>query len=328
VGLVGAGSVAARHAATLARFPDVDVTAVADPAQDAAARLAGKCDAAAYASAESMLDRERLDAVYICVPPFAHGAPEEAVITRDLPFFVEKPLGIDLDVAERVADRVADVGLVTGTGYHWRCLDITARARELLDANPARLALGTWFDRVPPVPWWIRQDRSGGQVVEQLTHVIDLARFLLGEVVSVSAAGAQSGHCGGDADIDDVTVATAQFASGALGTFAATCLLDRRQDTALRTVSPGMALTVSEDLLVVDGPVEQEVHLPKEEAKVQVDREFIDAVQGRREATRAPYGEALRSHRVACAIAESVRTGRPVALERLPPAAELSRVGG
>jgi predicted dehydrogenase len=148
--------------------------------------------------------------------------------------------------------------------------------------------------------------------VEQLTHVIDLARMLLGEVVSVSAVAASSGHCGMDADIADVTVATAQFASGALGTFTATCLLERRHDTALRTISPGLALTVAEDQLVVDGPGGRQVHLPEGEAKVQVDREFIDAVVGRREQTRAPYPEALRSHRVACAIAESARIGQPM----------------
>lgn len=312
VGLVGAGSVATRHAGTLARFPDAQVVAVADPVPGAAERLASACGAAAYTDTAAMLDRERLDALYICVPPFAHGAPEAAALARDLPFFVEKPLGTNIEVAERIADRVELAGLVTGTGYHWRCLDITAQATAILEDNPARLAQGTWLDKIPPVPWWVRADRSGGQVVEQLTHVIDLARVLLGEIASVSAAAAQSGHCGDGADIDDVTVATVRFASGALGTFAATCLLDRRHDTALRTVSPGLALTVAEDQLIVEGPGEREVRIPKEEAKVQVDREFIDAVTGRREQTRAPYAEALRSHRVACAIAESARTGQPV----------------
>jgi predicted dehydrogenase len=317
LGLVGAGSVATRHAATLARFPDAQVVAVADPVPAAAERLAADCDAAVYTDTGAMLDRERLDALYICVPPFAHGAPEAAAIERALPFFVEKPLGANLQVAEQIADRVSKAGLVTGTGYHWRCLDITGKARDLLRDNPARLAIGTWLDRVPPVPWWVRRDRSGGQVVEQLTHVIDLARVLLGEVVSVSAAAARSGHCGADADIDDVTVATVTFASGALATFAATCLLERRQDTALRTVSPGLALTVAEDRLVVEGQSESQVHLPGDEAKVQVDREFIDAVIGRREETRAPYLEALRSHRVACAIAESARTGQPVSVRKV-----------
>jgi predicted dehydrogenase len=288
------------------------VVAVADPVAAAAERLAADCEATAYTDAGAMLDNERLDAVYICVPPYAHGAPEDAALAHELPFFVEKPIGIDLAVGERIAEQVEAAGIATGTGYHWRCLDITEQARDALRENPARLAIGTWLDRVPPVPWWVRQDRSGGQVVEQLTHVIDLARVLLGEVVSVSATAAQSGHCGADADIDDVTVATIQFASGALGTFAATCLLERRQDTALRTVSPGLGLTLSEDRLVVEGPGEPVVHFPREEAKVQVDREFIDAVAGRREHTRTPYAEALRSHRVACAIAESARIGQPV----------------
>ena len=43
-----------------------------------------------------------------------------------------------------------------------------------------------------------------------------------------------------------------------------------------------------------------------------VDREFVDAALGRRASTRAPYAEALASHRVACAVATSAASGRPV----------------
>ena len=52
-----------------------------------------------------MLDAEGLDAAYVCVPPFAHGAPELAVFERGLPFFVEKPLAADLETAEQIATR-------------------------------------------------------------------------------------------------------------------------------------------------------------------------------------------------------------------------------
>jgi len=52
------------------------------------------------------------------------------------------------------------------------------------------------------------------------------------------------------------------------------------------------------------------------DAHVAVDREFLDAVTGRREATRVPYAEALASHRVGCALAASAATGAPVAVSR------------
>ena len=50
---------------------------------------------------------EGLDAVYVCVPPFAHGPVEQAIAAAGLAMFVEKPLGLDESMAAAVADAVA-----------------------------------------------------------------------------------------------------------------------------------------------------------------------------------------------------------------------------
>ncbi|HJW60270.1 MAG TPA: Gfo/Idh/MocA family oxidoreductase, partial [Actinomycetota bacterium] len=143
-----------------------------------------------------LLAAERLDAVYICVPPFAHGAPELAVIDAGLPMFVEKPVAIDQETAAEIAARLAGRPLVTCTGYHWRWLDIFDRAAELLADRPARLVQCSWLDKVPPPPWWLRRDGSGGQTIEQTTHVLDTARGLAGEVTEVHAFGARAAEPG------------------------------------------------------------------------------------------------------------------------------------
>ena len=83
IGFIGAGIIAARHAGDLLTFDDTQVVAVADPLLERAEALAARCDAQPYADMEQMLDRETLDGVYICVPPYAHGAPERAVIERN-----------------------------------------------------------------------------------------------------------------------------------------------------------------------------------------------------------------------------------------------------
>ena len=317
VALIGAGSVAQRHAAVLSELDDVHVVAVADPVRDAAETLAAQCDAAAFTSADHALDHGRIDAAYICVPPFAHGAPEEAVLARRLPMFVEKPVATDLATAERLAALVAEAGVVTGTGYHWRCLDVVPRAQELLAQSPPYLASGFWLDKRPPVAWWADSSRSGGQVIEQLTHVLDLARLLLGEAVEVYAAGVRrpSPSVAEDAgDIDDATAATVRFASGAVATLAATSLLRAKHRAALHTFSPGLVLELSETSMVVDDGRTRADLRPAEDPKVTVDREFIEAVRGERERTRTPYADAVRSHRLGCAVAESARSGHAVEL--------------
>ena len=316
IALVGAGSVARRHVGVLTSLQDVSITAVADPLQTAAEKLAQQCDARPFRDVEEALDGPELDAVYVCVPPFAHGAPEQAVLARGLPMFVEKPLAVDLTTAECVAGRVEHAGVVTGTGYHWRCLDAGAEAQELLRDTAPLLACGYWLDKRPTPAWWAHPDRSGGQVVEQLTHVVDLARLLLGEAVDVYAAGARqqrpaagtADHC----DVDDATAATVCFASGAVATLATTSLLDVKHRAALHIFGRGLVLELSESGMVVMNGTSRRYCRPAEDPRVTVDREFIEAVRGERETTRAPYAEVLRSHQLGCAVAESARTGQPV----------------
>jgi predicted dehydrogenase len=192
IGMVGAGAVAARHLRTLLAMDGTEVAAVADPALERAKELAAEAGAAAYPNHMELLEAERLDAVYICVPPFAHGAPELAVIDAGLPMFVEKPVAIDQETAAAIAARLAGRSLVTCTGYHWRWLDIFDRAAALLADRPARLVQCWWLDKVPPPPWWLRRDGSGGQTIEQTTHVLDAARGLGGDVAEVHAFGSRA----------------------------------------------------------------------------------------------------------------------------------------
>lgn len=319
--MVGAGGVAQRHVGVLTAIPDVDVVGVVDPVEEAARVLAQTCGAMAYASASEALDDCRPDAAYVCVPPFAHGEPEREVLARRLPLFVEKPLSVRPDVAEDLARRVARAGVVTGTGYHWRCLDTVEAARARLATTPALLATGYWLDKRPPVGWWPYLDRSGGQVVEQLTHVLDVARVLLGEAIEVYAAGAAwaagttttpAGPPRGD--VDDATAATIRFASGTVATLAATSLLRTQHRAGLHTFSDGLVLELTESALTVDDGEHRAVVEPAEDPRVVVDHEFVAAVRGELAGTRAPYAEALRTHRLACAIAESAYRGELVRL--------------
>jgi myo-inositol 2-dehydrogenase/D-chiro-inositol 1-dehydrogenase len=320
IGMVGAGAVAARHVRTLLAMDGVELAAVADPALERAKELAAEAGAAAYPNHMELLAAERLDAVYICVPPFAHGAPELAVIDAGLPMFVEKPVAIDQETAAEIAAHLAGRALVTCTGYHWRWLDIFDRAAELLADRPARLVQCSWLDKVPPPPWWLRRDGSGGQTIEQTTHVLDTARALAGDVTEVHAFGARAASKPPaprpveaslpGANIDDVTVAGLRFASGAVGTVASTCLLSRLQRAGVEVVADGISLELSETELVVEADGRRSVWEADANARPRPDRDFVAAVRGGPDRIRVPWPEAYRTHLVACAITRSAEEGR------------------
>jgi myo-inositol 2-dehydrogenase/D-chiro-inositol 1-dehydrogenase len=310
VGVVGAGGVGARHARALAGFDDVQLVAVCDPDSAAAAGLAAELDVASLDDVGRLLTCG-LDAVWLCVPPFAHGDLERAVLRAGLPFFVEKPLAADLAVAEDVAHAVRAAGLPTATGYHWRHLDTVGQARAALDGRVVRLVGARWWGSTPPPAWWSRQDRSGGQVVEQATHVLDLVRVLAGEVAEVTGAAAGSTVDG--RDVPDATAAVLRFGSGAVGTVSTSCVLPALAVAGLDVVADGVSVELTETALRVrtrDGDVRT---VPAVDARRAVDRAFVDVLSGR----AAPAGlvdvpEALRTHRLAWAVAEATRTGTAV----------------
>ncbi len=312
VGLVGAGGVAQRHARVLSGLPDVQVVGVTDVVPAAAAALAEQHGGRVFADVGELLEAG-LDAAYVCVPPFAHGDAERAVIAAGVPLFVEKPIALDRDTAREIAELIAKSDLLTAVGHHWRYLPVVERARDLLGDRPVRLVTGAWLDKVPPVAWWPRRDRSGGPVVEQAAHVLDLARHLAGEVTEVWAAGNGTPPPVDGADVDGATVAALRFAGGAVGTVAATCVLGWKERAGLEIYADGLSLAISETRLVVrDADGTETVESDPDSARVAVDRAFIAAVRGAEPDVRVPYAEALRTHELALAVAESAATGHAV----------------
>jgi myo-inositol 2-dehydrogenase / D-chiro-inositol 1-dehydrogenase len=312
IGVVGAGFIAGRHVDSLTALDGVEVAGVADPRTERAEVLAARSGATAYAGWERLLDAEDLDALYVCVPPHAHGPVEEAAVDRRLPFFVEKPLAADLATAQRLADRIDDAGLLTAVGYHWRHLDTLEHARELLAGSPARMVLGAWLDKAPRVDWWARQDGSGGQTVEQATHLFDVARVLVGEVESGWATGSRSPE--GPGDILDVCTAALRFEGGAVGSFANSCLLPGPRRIGVELVAPGLHLWLTEHRLVVTDRDGERVLDRQVDPIAAEDAAFVAAVRGEGDGVRVPYREALRTHRLVTAVAVAAADGGTVEL--------------
>jgi myo-inositol 2-dehydrogenase / D-chiro-inositol 1-dehydrogenase len=318
VGFVGAGGVAVRHARHLTDLGNVQIVAVTDPVTAAAQSFADRTGAAAVPDMEGLLNTSP-DAVYVCVPPHAHGPIEEQVLDAGAALFVEKPLALDAPTAERVADAARKAGVVTAVGHHWRYSPAVELVRELLDGRVVRLVAGSWIDRVPPVPWWGKRALSGGQIVEQAVHVLDLIRLLCGDVVEVNAYANAAPPRSPDADVDGATVAILQLQSGAVGTVTAACCVDWKHRAGLELHADGLSVTFREDCITArtSRGTTQRSLLP-DDAKRAADRAFIDAVVGTgaaRGGVLADYEEGLQTHRLACAIATSAVHNRPVRLD-------------
>ncbi|RXZ84299.1 gfo/Idh/MocA family oxidoreductase [Paenibacillaceae bacterium] len=318
VGMVGTGWFSKMHGKLLAGMEGVQVSAICGSSKEKADALAADFDnAGSYESIHDMLDARKLDAVYICTPPFAHGEIELALAERNVPFFVEKPLAADLDTPTKILKRVEETQLLTSVGYHCRYMDSTDKALELLQGRTAGVAMGRWMGSMPGVYWWRNQETSGGQMVEQTTHMVDLLRYLLGEVTEVYAAYGQlvmhERETG--VTVPDVGTATLKLASGAVATISNTCMLTSGFSNGLQIYTDGNVLDLTGGELKefvgeqtneyknVSNPYERE------------NEAFLHAVRtGDASGIRSTYADAWRTQQVTVAANESARTGLPVKL--------------
>lgn len=318
VACVGTGFIAGRHLDALSSFPDVDVVAVADPVRERAEDAATRYGARAYGDGLALLGEEELDAAWLCVPPFAHGPLEQAAVERSLPFFVEKPLALDLDTALAIGEQVRERGLLTAVGYHWRYVRAVEQAADALSGTTVQLLSGYWLDRTPPAPWWRVRDRSGGQVLEQTTHLFDLARLLVGEADSVRAVEVTVPRPQlPGADAPTASIAMLSFASGAVGTLSSTCVLDWRHRVGLQLVAEGIVVellerALSDHELRITTRAGEQVVQDVQDPVAREDRDFLDALCGRVPAVRVPYAEALRTQALVWAADQSARRRTPV----------------
>ena len=307
VAVIGAGNIGGKHIGILAEEPGVEIVGIVSPSPERGAAAARQWNVRAYASHDELLAREQPDAVWVCVPPWAHGPVEAALIERRIPFFVEKPLSADRDTAERIAQSLDGKGLVTAVGYHWRAMDTMAEVRYTLAANPARMVLGAWHDATPPPEWWRHRATSGGQVVEQATHLFDAARYLVGEASVVASTATRYGQAAyPDSDVADLSAALLRFANGATGVFTATCLLGGLAAQYVQIVCERLLISITRKGVTYDtGDSLREVPLGNDPF-VAEDRAFLEAVRrGDTAPVPCTYADALLTHRLCFDVAEA-----------------------
>ena len=300
IGFIGLGAMAQNHLRRLQEIPGAQVVAGADLNPERCREAAGQWGLSTYAGYREMLEQESLQAVYVCVPPFAHDGQEEAVARRGLALLVEKPLSLDLAYAQRVARVIGECGVVNAVGYQFRYLDVVEEARRVLAGAPIIAMRGFYFAPLPPSAWWRRRELSGGQIVEQATHVLDLMRYLAGEVVRVSAESHQGALADvPDCDVDDAVSVNLRFASGAIANLMCTCALSNQYAPGLEIIARGHRLWL--DLPPQPARVERKdgvdmVVASAHDRFIREDQAFVEAVStGQQSLIRSDYADASKT---------------------------------
>jgi len=314
--IIGTGWFAHEHAKLLKKRSDVKVVAIVGSQLNKAETFSQQFDnAKPFASIQEAIESLRIDAVYICTPPFARGELEEILIAENIPFFVEKPLSIDEQLPEALALKIEQKKLITSVGYHFRYSDATTKMREFMKQRQLGIALGYWMGDAPGGTWWRKQARSGGQFVEQTTHLVDTLRYVCGEVDEVYAAyGQRQLHIEDpEADVADIGSVTLKLKNGSIATISNTCILPVGYEVGLHlyTNTGKLELSMSDlkDIQADQTVIYRNITNPYElEMNI-----FIDALLTKDDSLiRSTYADALKTHRITMAANQSAQLGKAI----------------
>jgi myo-inositol 2-dehydrogenase/D-chiro-inositol 1-dehydrogenase len=240
VGIIGCGRMGKERARCVSAL-GATVAFIHDVERSRADELARAYPGCAVATDTSEVVCARPDALFVCTPPSARGFVEMEAIALGVPFFVEKPIGISAQNVAPVRDALRKASLIHAVGYMNRVRLSVEHARRILHNRQILAISGYWVGRKYLVPWWLRSSDSGGPVNEQATHLIDLSRFLGGNIVGVSFT---TGSILEKSDSQLSAAFLLAFESGALGSLFYSCEAKDKQ-IALRVITPegGLDLT-------------------------------------------------------------------------------------
>lgn len=322
IGFIGTGGFTRHHVQILSSFDHVNVVGFVGSSQEKAEKFAEEFSGTnGYASLEEMMAKEKLDAVYICVPPMGHESYEKTLIENQIPFFVEKPLGLEEEAVREIKHLVEERNHLTSVGYHFRYADIVDKWMELNHTVTTGMVTAGWMGSLPPVYWWKNQALSGGQFNEQTTHLVDLIRYLYGEVQSVYAVENQTSATQSD---DTVTVAdvgsfTLTMDSGIVVQVANTSVLpDGLGDVHIKAYTNKGMVTWRMKELEVATVGKKSIYSAKTNPYHEEAKAFLQAVEtGDRSFILSSYEDAWQSFKIAIAARRSIEENRVIDLKEI-----------
>jgi predicted dehydrogenase len=264
-------------------------------------------------------------------PNALHAEPSIEAARAGKHVLCEKPLGLDAAQSRDMLRAVEQAGVVHMCGFNYRFMPAVRRAREMLEAGDIGDVLhfrGTyrqgWGASSEDVWRFDAAQAGGGAMGDLMSHVVDLGRYLVGEIETVSA---EMTTFVPDRTVDDAVAAVGRFEGGAMGAFEATRFATEELNRFTWEVN-GTRGTLAFDverlnelwvngrreLVMPDGWWPNGHGLAWEHSFVfELDR-FLKAVAG--EGTVAPHGatfhDGVRAAEICDAMARSAREGRRV----------------
>jgi predicted dehydrogenase len=170
-------------------------------------------------SAQELIAREDLDAIYVATPVNLHRDQTVAAARSGKHVLVEKPMAIDPAECQAMIDACAAANVTLGVAYYRRFYPVVLRLADLLAegtlGRPLSVLATTGNSvRFPADDWRVVKSLGGGGPLMDIgSHRLDLFLQLFGDVTGVESRCAPSP----DYESEDVATVLLEFASGCHG---------------------------------------------------------------------------------------------------------------
>ncbi|GHA34544.1 hypothetical protein GCM10007989_32970 [Devosia pacifica] len=326
VGLLGCGGIGARHVEALNELRAF-ATLVACCGRDEERTKSFAVErggAAAYTDLSTMLANEKLDLLIVALPPFAHEGQVEAAARAGVHLLVEKPIALGLERAEAMVQAADEAGIVASCGFMHRFgVAVEGWEQALAADRTGRPGMFTGYFHCNSLhaPWWRTRELSGGQTVEQLIHVVDLARHTLGMPETVYARAANMFHQDVPGyDSEDVSAMILGYGDGRVGVLDATnSAIPGRWESGWKIIAEKMTGSFagynSAEFIDTQNP-ENVTAVPivgERDVFVAQLQDVLEAIAGNK-APHVPLRDGLDSLRIVLAARQSADEGRQITL--------------
>ena len=222
VGFIGTGSISAAHLNYLKKRDDVAIEALCDINLEQVKKRQNEYGGKVFTDFTQMLDETQLDAVWLCTPPTVRKEPLIACAEKNIPVFCEKPVEHSLETATEIATGLARRKANVQIGYVFRSMPGTQQLRKAVANDTIHLIQSFYCCNVSlamSLPaWFYDKEKSGGPIVDQATHNLDLIRYLFGEIKEIYGMAHNAvREKGGDYTIDEVIGLMFVFKNGMIG---------------------------------------------------------------------------------------------------------------
>jgi len=197
---------------------------------------------------KELVSDERVDIFDNCAPNSLHFKPTVEAMKNGKHVICEKPLAVNSKLAYEMYKISKDVKGKTMVAFNYRFIPAVILAKQLI--NEGRMGKIYHFraqylqeglvDPDRPLTWRLRREFAGKGVLGDLgSHIIDLARYLVGEIAAVSGLTrtfikerplSDNTSQKGSVDVDDAFESVIEFENGAIGTIGASKLCHGRKN--------------------------------------------------------------------------------------------------